>query len=405
MSRSTLAVPIALALTLAPRSGLAQGTTTPVVTAGQNGFALESADGAFRLQFGALVHADGRFALADDDEQVADTFALRRVRASFRGRLTRRVEFYVNPDVAGGTVVVQDAYLDTIFSPAFRIRAGKGKTPFGLERLHSASNLLFFNRALPTTLVPNRDLGLQVLGDISGGVLSYAAGVMNGVPDGGSADLDTGDGKDVSARVVVRPFQKRTESPLRGLGLAIAGSRGRQAGTNALAGLRTSSLERTYFSYNDASVDGARTRYSPQAFYYYRAFGGFAEYVHSNAPIRKGLVREDIAHEAWQVAGSYVLTGEEATDAGAGVRPRASSGALQVAARYHVLQVDPRALALGFVTAGSSRKAEAWTVGLNWYVTNQLRHTVNFERTIFDDDPDGARPAENAFVFRTQVNF
>ena len=76
-----------------------------------------------------------------------------------------------------------------------------------------------------------------------------------------------------------------------------------------------------------------------------------------------------------------------------------------MAARYHVLQVDPRALALGFVTAGSSRKAEAWTVGLNWYLTNQLRHTVNFERTVFDDDPDGARPAENAFVFRTQVNF
>ena len=55
----------------------------------------------------------------------------------------RRFEFYLNPDFAGGTLVVQDAYLDTIFSPAFRIRAGKGKTPFGFERLHSASNMLF----------------------------------------------------------------------------------------------------------------------------------------------------------------------------------------------------------------------------------------------------------------------
>ncbi|HVH27644.1 MAG TPA: hypothetical protein VM818_12830 [Vicinamibacterales bacterium] len=46
---------------------------------------------------------------------------------------------------------------------------GKGKTPFGLERLHSASSLLFVDRAAPTALVPNRGLGIQVLGDISGG--------------------------------------------------------------------------------------------------------------------------------------------------------------------------------------------------------------------------------------------
>ena len=82
--------------------------------------------------------------------------ALRRLRPYLRGRFSKRFEFYFNPDFAGGTLVVQDAYVDTIFSPAFRIRAGKGKTPFGLERLHSASNLLFFNRALPTALVPNR---------------------------------------------------------------------------------------------------------------------------------------------------------------------------------------------------------------------------------------------------------
>ena len=33
--------------------------------------------------------------------------------------------------------------------------------------------------------------------------------------------------------------------------------------------------------------------------------GGFAEYVHTETPIRKGIVREDIAHDAWQVAASY----------------------------------------------------------------------------------------------------
>jgi phosphate-selective porin OprO/OprP len=391
----------------------AQAPAPAAATAGwQDGLVVQSADGDFRLQIGLLVHADGRFALDDSNEAVVNTFAFRRLRPYLRGRFSRRFEFYFNPDFAGGILVVQDAYVDTVFAPAFRIRAGKGKTPFGLERLHAASNLLFFNRAFPTALAPNRDLGIQVLGDISGGVVSYLAGVMNGVPDGGSADLDTNDSKDLSGRFIVRPFNKVSTSVLKGLSLAISGSTGRQNGAAVLPVFRTQSLEQQYFSHNGASADGVRTRYSPQVSYYYKTFGAFAEYVHTEMPILKGSVREEIAHEAWQVAGSIVLTGETATDAAAGVRPRANFdfgnghfGAFQVAARYHSLKIDDRAFTLNLATAGSSRKAEAWTAGLNWYLTPNFKYVFNYERTVFDGDPDGPRKAENALVFRTQVNF
>jgi len=252
-----------------------------------------------------------------------------------------------------------------------------------------------------------------VLGDIAGGAVSYLAGVMNGVADGGSADLDSNDGKDVSGRLVVRPFQKQPAgNPVRGLGLAISGSTGMQSGSLALPTLRTQSLLQPYFSYLGASADGRRTRYSPQAFYYHKAFGGFAEYVHSRVPVVEGALREEIAHTAWQVAGSLVLTGEAATDAGAGVRPRANFdfgnghwGAFQVAARYHTLEVDEAARTLGFALAGSSVKAAAWTLGLNWYLTPNFKYVVNFERTVFDGNADGARPAENGLAFRTQINF
>ena len=138
----------------------------PLVAAGQDGFVVQSANGDFRLQSGLLVHADGRFALDDFNQQVVDVFGMRRLRPYLRGRFARHFEFSLVPDFAGGTLVVQDAYVDTVFAPALRIRVGKGKTPFGMERLHSASNLAFFERALPTALVPNRDIGVQVLGDI-----------------------------------------------------------------------------------------------------------------------------------------------------------------------------------------------------------------------------------------------
>jgi phosphate-selective porin OprO/OprP len=384
----------------------------PTVSAGQDGFIIQSGDGDFRLQIGLLAQADGRFALADSNEQFVDTFVFARLRPYLRGRFSRRFEFYFVPDFAGSVLVVQDAYVDTVFAPQFRIRAGKGKTPFGMERLHSASNLLFINRAAPTGVAPNRDIGLQVLGDISGGVVSYLAGVMNGVPDGGSVDTDTNDGKDVSGRFIVRPFTKSKGSPLQGLGLAISGSYGQQAGAAALPFFRTSLLLNAFFTYSGAVADGARTRYSPQMFFFYKSFGGWSEYVHSSTPISESGVRQDIAHTAWQVAGSWVLTGEQATDAQAGIRPRrpfnfgnGGLGAFQVAARYHALKVDEDAVTLGFAAPGSSHQAQAWTVGLNWVLTGNFKYVFNFERTVFDGDPDGPRKAENAFVFRTQVNF
>ena len=107
-----------------------------------------------------------------------------------------------------------------------------------------------------------------------------------------------------------------------------------------------------------------------------------------------------------------MITGENATDASAGVRPRANFdfgngnwGAFQVAARYHELRIERDAFTFNLAAAAASRTAESWTVGLNWYLTGNLRYTFNFERTVFDGSADGPRRAENAAAFRTQVSF
>jgi phosphate-selective porin OprO and OprP len=390
----------------------------PRVVTGQDGFAVESANGDFRLQFGLLLHVDGRFALADEAEQYVDNFAVRRLRPYLRGRFARRFEFYVNPDVAGGNLTVQDAYVDTIFAPAFRIRAGKAKTPFGFERLHPAANMVFMERGFPTALAPNRDIGVQALGDLFGGVVSYLAGVMNGVADGASGDVDNNDGKDIAGRLVLRPFNRQDpRSAARGFGIGVSGSRGEATGAAALASFRTQTLQQPYFSYlttgpNPAVADGIRTRFSPSGWYFYKGFAGWAEYVRTLTPVRRGDLRTEIAHQAWQLTGSWVLTGESATDSGSGVRPRRNFdfgkggwGAFQLAVRYHQLEVGDEAFDQGVATPGASRTAEAFTAGVRWYVTGNLWYTLNFERTVFDGHSAGARRRENGLAFRTQVGF
>ena len=108
-----------------------------------------------------------------------------------------------------------------------QFKFGKFKAPVGLELLQSDSWTFFNERSLVSDLVPNRDLGVQVGGTIRDGAIAYAAGVFNGVADGGSstnADFDSD--KDVVGRVYRPALQGG-----RRLGAARAGLRGgRQPG-------------------------------------------------------------------------------------------------------------------------------------------------------------------------------
>ena len=387
------------ALSTAAIPAAAQTADRP--TAGwQNGFFVQSADGENRLQIGLLAQFDGRFAPDDEAGDLTDTFALRRLRPTFRGTIGGRFDYRLTVETAGGTFGLLDAYVDTRFSPALRVRVGKAKSPISHERLLSAASILFLERAFPSGVGPNRDVGVQVLGDVAGGRVSYIAGILNGSRDGSSSDTDSEDAKDLAGRLVVRPVD--------GLSLALAGSTGTVEGASALPTYRTTIFQQTFFSYAGAVADGRRSRYSPSVAYYSGPFGAVADYVHSEIEVTGGAARADVGHDAWQVSASWVLTGEDATEGG--VVPRANFGsgdawgAFQVAARYQAIEVDRIAFDAGLAAPGANRKAEGWTVGLNWYLNRHLLYKLNVERTVFDDN-QGARPAENVLAFRSQINF
>src|ERR1700681_4975067 len=193
-----------------------------VVVRWYNGVSVESTDGANKLQIGGLVQVDGRFDVSDPTSTVTDTFVLRRVRPILQARAGKLFELRIMPDFGNGTAVLFDAYFDTKLSSAARIRVGKDKTPLGYEQLQSDFAVVFPERALVTSLVPNRDVGVQAQGDLARGHVSYIGGVFNGVPDGTNGDIDTNGSKDLAGRLTFK---------VAGLGLAIAGTSGRQTGT------------------------------------------------------------------------------------------------------------------------------------------------------------------------------
>jgi phosphate-selective porin OprO/OprP len=390
------------------------------VTSGKDGFSIKSADGAYVLKLRGYVQLDGRFFSDDEERPGIDTFTLRRVRPIFEGTVFKIFDFRVMPDFGGGTTVLQDAYLEGRFSPYFKVRAGKFKPPVGLERLQSATDLLFVERALPTNLVPNRDLGVQVSGDFGGGVASYALGVFNGVADGGNlADADNNNGKDAAGRLFFQPFAV-SGGTFKQLGFGIAASTGNHEGTLTAPGLPSyrTPAQQSFFSYRaDATAagtvlaDGRHSRFSPQAYLYTGPFGLLAEYVQSKQEVRRGAVSRDLEHTSWQAAGSWVIAGGEPSYKGVVTKkvfdPAAHTwGAFELAARWSKLELDDATFPTFANPASAARSAEAWALGFNWYLNKNLRVMLDYEDTKFEGGAAiGDREDEKILFSRFQIAF
>jgi phosphate-selective porin OprO/OprP len=388
----------------------AQSPAPPPVTAGwQEGFVVQSANGDNRIVLGATVQVDGRFSL-DEPQPITNTFTIRKARPTLTGRVAKYFEFKLMPDFGNGTTTLFDAYVDMRFSPRFRIRAGKDKTPVGYELLQGDPYLLFAERPLASSLVPNRDVGFQAIGEIAPRV-TYSAGIFNGVPDGSSSstDVDANHSKDVAGRITWQPFRAGggNHGAASGLGFHIGGSMGSQTG--GLPVFRTS-VGQPYFSYaTGAAASGDRRRVTPAVFYYYGSFGAFAEYMRSAQEIARSSTSERVTNEAWEVTASYVLTGEPASDRG--VRPARAFdpqlgqwGALQLVARYSELHIDPIAFSRGLAASTASANAASWAAGANWYPAAPIKYYVMYEHTAFRGG-GLRRPTEHVVVVRLQLAF
>jgi phosphate-selective porin OprO/OprP len=374
----------------------------------KNGLQYESEDGNVMFRLGGYLQADANFFLDDEQELSTDTFFIRRGRITFDASFWKRFDFRFMPDWSQGKTAIYDAYIDVKLSDTFKLRMGKAKAPLGIERLQSASNLIMVERALPTNLVPARDVGLQAQGSIFHGTTVYAAGVMNGVADSVNGDLDSEDGKDGVARIFTTPFKNSASAKLQGLGFGVGGSFGNTQG--ALPVYKTAGLT-TFFQYLATSTaDGRRARLNPCAYYYAGPFGFMTEYVQSNQEVTDGVNRDEIRNRAYMATTMWTVSGEKSTYEG--VTPEnpmgpkeGGHGALQLALRYSALRVDDAAFPLFADPDAAARRAGAWGLGVNWFLNDHVRLSFQYEWTQFLGGAAGGedRQDENGALLRLQL--
>ena len=405
------------------------------VKAGPTGFSFSSSDNSNVIRFRGNLAVDGRWFMDHSTPESSDTFLFRKVRPYIEGTIDNDYDFRFMPDFGGGKTIIVDAFMTARILPWLAVQAGKFKGPVGLERLQPDQYNSFMELGLPSDLVPNRDLGVELGGDILGGTFGYAIGEFNGVTDGSSTDAnsnpdaDSNDGKkDTEGRIFTQPFVNSGVYALRGLGFGIAGTYVQTVGsaTNTLLPSYKTTGQNTFFSYRTGTTgtfaDGRRERWSPQAYYYVGSFGALAEYVRSDQEVGRQLTTTnlrsgEVNNSAYQILLSYFLTGERATYNSitplTNFHPGSDGGwgALQVVARYSELKIDNAAFAGGAQSFAdpttSPRNARATGVGINWWLNANVKWVLDYEWTQFEGGAanNGNRADERALTTRFALTF
>ncbi|MEI8363639.1 MAG: porin, partial [Betaproteobacteria bacterium] len=176
-------------------------------------------------------------------------------------------------------------------------------------------------------------------------------------------------------------------------------------GTSTASGLpsyKTAGQESSFFSYTGTNVfaNGKRDRIAPQAYYYYGPLGVLAEYARVSQDVTNGTRTDKLDNDAWQIAASYLLTGEDSSFKG--VKPKqvfdtngGGWGAWELVARYQENNIDSAAFSTG-TNAGvvtttryadprsNARSAKSWAAGVNWYLNQNVKIVLDYEQTSFD---------------------
>lgn len=421
---------------------------------GTQGLKVVSQDENFIMYWRALIQADGSYFMDDNNQGtnpqsdgLVDKFYLRRVRPIFEGTVWKWFDYRIMPDFGMGTTRLFDAYADIRYFREASLLGGKFKAPVSLERLQSATALAFIERAYPTQLAPNRDVGIMIHGEFDRpgfptdfsnlernqtkagnfplfmypDFFSYQVAITDGSRNNGSIDSDTNDSKEYQARMFMHPFLHSGIDPLEGLGVGVAGTWGQPNG-DQLSNYQSPGLNNIFVYSSAARGAGTAYRVYPQMYWIWGPLQFVGEYAYSNLDIENQTVVGGLSHtiaktnssdNAWNATISYMLTGEDNVFLRQGIKPRHEFdpmygvrpnhpfdpaeghwGAFQVQARWTEMSFDQDVFK-NFGSANSPiypfadprnsvSQANTWAIGINWWLNPNIKLMANYSQTSFN---------------------
>ena len=372
------------------------------------GLHIVSPDNTFKMKMGGRVTT--RFTALDSGHPSSNEFAVERARLYANVTLLDHYDLRIQTELSKDAKL-KDGYINIHHIPWAQLKIGQFKPPYTWENLQSHKYIDFADRSIAVNNMrgPSRDIGMMLHGKLLDNRLAYQLAVLNG---SGENTGDDNDAKDVAGRLTLDPFKGSENELFAKVHLGISGTVGNQDKDYSSSSFKTiGGTKFVDFAANTLHT-GDRIRIGTEAGWALGPASVKAEWLHMRLDdFELAPLKEDVDFDAWYISGSYLLTGEEK---GWGrlspERPfdpsQKSWGAWELAARYSLFDGDSDIFKLGM--AAGTDKAEAFTVGLNWYLNDYMRMIFDYEHTEFDEDITVSGESlddEDAFMVRCQLEF
>jgi phosphate-selective porin OprO/OprP len=155
---------------------------TKKIEVGYNkGAYIKTTDGRFSVKLN--VRTQGAFSYeVQEDQDNTTTFKVRRARVLLGGNVYYPwMKYFTQITLEGGNASLRDAYIRAAYYDWAEPQIGQYKVPFDREFLTSAFNLELIDRSIVSnTFSLQRDIGLQISGQLLQDQLAYAVGMFNG---------------------------------------------------------------------------------------------------------------------------------------------------------------------------------------------------------------------------------
>jgi phosphate-selective porin len=174
-----------------------------------------------RVDLHARVQTDLRL---DDSDRSSDAFSWGSRRVGLEGVLFKRVEFQIERELKDDKPW-RDVFADVRLHRVLRIRAGRFKVPFSMERTTSAFELDFVTRAAPVAdLAPGRETGVMAHGRLPRRLIEYEVGLfrLDSSPVEPFVEESVNRLTMTAARITVSPLRAWSDGPTSDLQLGLA---------------------------------------------------------------------------------------------------------------------------------------------------------------------------------------
>ncbi len=366
-----------------------------------------TSDGSFSVRLIGRIMTDWGYINADDDveDKLGDDFGsgaeIRRARMGLSGKLYSDIKFKSEFEFTGGSVSLKDLYFQLNKLPYIgSLQIGHFKEPFSLEMLTSSNSMTFMERALPSALTPERNIGFMTANKAFNGRLNWSAGFFK-ESDNSGWGFDDSNNYHITARITGTPWNDETGEHLLHLGISYSHKfMDNGTGVRFIARPESHLAKTRFLDTQNIPADSVDLVGSELAFIY-GPFSLQGEYIHSWVDSTQD---GSLDFNGFYVYASYFLTGEHRIyDPSRGIFKGISPehnfnpangewGALEIAFRYSYLDLDDSVIHGG--------KLSNFTAGLNWYLNPNMRFMLNYVYADLDDAGD-----TNILQSRFQLNF